>query len=338
MRYAVIDIEWFNKPFFMISQIGGIMFDGNHKELSRIYHTIKTDVKPLKKEMEQFGFEPDMFEKAIGRKRAMKDFNYWLCGCNKVILWSKETEEVLKKLFETYKPSVYPDIVVVNSEYKACFNYGSFKKHCKRYGIKIDKPMHIAINDCEYLSKLYRIVSDETFPVSDKKKLKSEDEQRISDLEISPYRAIDGSGVFHHKECHYVKNSDVHKLIPLFNYCHADVLGYTPCKCCKPASAVQHTDIVKWDFEGIKQYCRKLKIDCKVRNDLIYIITPLATWFFFTNRMYIILYHENHNKKTSAQKSQPKMFHIQSKTFTDPMDAIFYIYCHDLSAEKCKRK
>ena len=81
------------------------------------------------------------------------------------------------------------------------------------------------------------------------------------------------------------------------------------------------------DFNAIKGYCSKLNIDCKVRNKLIYITTSAASWFFFTNRTYIILYHESRRRNhAKAWGNLSKSFHIQDKTFTDPIDAIYYIY------------
>ena len=329
MRYAVVDVEWVNQPYMALAQIGGIMFDSRHKEISRLYHIVKLDTKKLKKGIKRAGFDPEMFKNGVSKSYAVKNFIHWLWGCNRIVVWSKDSADVLRDIFKSYKPTVHPDIIVVQEEYKQYLSHYSFEKVCMRYSIKMDKPLHISINDCEYLSKLYRIVLNGDLSQSTEK-FKTAEEQHNADVDACQYWAIAGSTVFHNRDCRYVKTCNTEKVHPLFSYGHADILGYTPCKCCSPQAPGQYPYIVEWDFDAIRRYCNKLKVRCQISNELIYITTGVSTWFFFVNRTYIILHHENWTKNpTKARSNSPKSFHVQDISFTDPIDAIFYIYCHD---------
>ena len=333
MRYAVVDFKWFSKPSFMFSQISGIMFDSDHNELSRIYHVIRPERKAQWNELKRMGVDTDIYKKGINESSARKKFVCWLDGCNKIIVWNRNTEDVLRKLFGTHKPQVYPEIEVAQVTYEDYFLHCSLEKLYRRYNIKTDNPADNAMNNCSCISQLYRIAVCGQLPGNLKQRYRSEENEHSSDIADSPYYAIAGSSVFHHKNCFHVKNRQDGRLIPLFNYCHADLLEYRACKCCKPEPPAKQSSADNWDLKAIKNYCSKLNFKCRVKDEQLYIMTGVATWFFFINRTYIVLYHEN-----LRPTRYDRRFHIQKQSFTDPLDTIFYIYCHDIVEIKKKKR
>lgn len=337
MKYAIIDLEWLSKPYKNIVQIGGIMFDNDNKEISRFYKIIRPAVKLRQKEADFMHLTADALNSGISITSAAKQFIFWLNGCRELIVWSEDAQQMLHELLSEYEDMMYHKIIALKCKYKIQLGEASFENTCKRFGIKICNPLHISINDCIYLASVYRILYNIP-PWVDKRTViaKSFDaKQYRKSYSNCTYTALPESSVFHRKSCHYIYEKNNDRKISFFNSEHAVILGYEPCKCCKPDTANVIRE--KWNYDEIEEYCSALKLRCVIYPECIYVTTDISSWFFKSGKDTIVLYHSNFFRRNHYKHNKWKEdYHEQQKRFDDPMDAVYYIYCHDKSASKAR--
>ena len=127
----------------------------------------------------------------------------------------------------------------------------------------------------------------------------------------------------------------------LFNITHPYIIGCEPCKNCmdekeqaKRTKIVYYTKRVKWDYDVLEHYCDSLGIKCNIYSDWVYIYTGLSTWFFRRDVPEITLFHENYIKHNTKKNKWGQDYHKQNKQFYDPLEAVYYIYCHDKAGYK----
>lgn len=335
MKYAIIDLEWSGKPYENIVQIGGIKFDEKNKEISRFYKVVRPSVQLRQDELDFMHLSADEVNSGISITSAARQLIFWLGGCRELIVWSPDAQQMLYKFLCRYEDPMYHKITVLQYEYARQVGGISFAKVCKKFGIKICTPLHISINDCVYLASVYRILYDIPSWVDQKTVItKSSDEKQYRKSYSScKFIALSGSGIFHRKNCRYICEKDDSRKIVLFNSNHAITLGYKPCKYCKPEIKIAKRE--KWDYDEIEDFCNALNLECVIYPKWIQVITGISSWLFKSEGDTIVLHHSNKLRRNYSKSNKCKEdYHEQQERFKDPLDAVFYIYCHDKAALK----
>lgn len=343
MYYAAADVEWTGyskKPV----QMGAILLDDEGRELSRFHRVIRPPSGTEWRDIEFMGLSEEELRGAVPIGAAVKDFFKFIGKCSVVYVWGEESKELLYRLRDRFCPGYEVSITVMQG--REDVGNSSFKKTCARLGIQISKPLHHSMNDCEYIARILRRLRQADKPSADTPKeaprLKYVKREEIkAAVEDSEFLAVKGRTVFHRPECRFVSGRAADGLTGYYDYLHASMSGLTPCKCCRPQKEKKKPSLSqpkpdKWDTENIRQYCESLELKCVVYDKIIYIYTGAAEWYFMRNKDKIVLHHENWLRKKKYAKWEDG-FHVQEKRFTDPKEAIFYIYCHDkkLMNAKC---
>ena len=310
------------------------MYDDEYKEISRFDKQIHPDVKH-RKNVENANLPLDEINSGDSLASAVNRFIYWLNGCRELVVWGKETRDLLEELLQKYEGISYHKIIAIQEDYVSKLSMYSFEKICNRLGITLRMPMNKGENNCERLCMLYRIVSNSPEWLSPRMTVSVMiDEKQYKKCSAHcKYAALVNGQAYHCKNCRFLKKRDDNEIILLFNDNHAMTLGYVPCKCCISTTSVSVRK--KWDFDEIKEYCKALNMKCIIYPDSIQIKTEISSWLFQSETHTIVLYHENCYKRNNiSNKKRKDYYHIQEKMFDDPMEAIFYIYCHDKAGNK----
>lgn len=342
MYYAAADVEWTGyckKPV----QLGAILLDDEGRELSRLHRVIRPPTGEKWKDIGFMGLSEEELRGAVCITAAVRDFFKFIGKCSVVYVWGEESKVLLYSLRDRFCPEYEVSITVLQG--REGIGLSSFKKTCAKLGITVDKPMHHSMNDCEYITEMLVRLRREKKAVDSVRKeaprLKYvKREETKASIEDSAFLAVNGRTVFHRPDCRFVSGRAVFELTGYYDYFHAKMSGLAPCKCCrpekekpkynsdKPKPSVSQQKPDKWDTENIRQYCESLQLSCRVYDKIIYIFTGAAEWYFMRNKDKIVLHHENWLYKNNCSK-WGYGFHVQEKRFTDPKEAIFYIYCHD---------
>ena len=342
MYYAAADVEWAGyskKPV----QLGAILLDDEGRELSRLYRVIRPPSGTEWRDIEFMGISEDELRGAVPIAAAVKEFFKFIGKCRQVYVWGEESKELLYRLKDRFCPGYEVSIIVLQG--REDVGNSSFKKTCEKLGIQLGKPLHHSMNDCEYIRKMIgrlrqtKKTADKVQNEAPRLKYVKREEIKAS-VEDSAFLAVKGRTVFHRPECRFVAGRAADELTGYYDHLHAKMSGLTPCKCCrpekekpkysqsKPKSPQAQLKPDKWDTDNIRQYCESLELKCQVYDKIIYIFTGAAEWYFKRNSDKIVLHHENWLRKKNYAKWEDG-FHVQEKRFTDPKEAIYYIYCHD---------
>lgn len=354
MIYAAADIEWVGLNSKKPVQLGAVLIDENGREISRYYCVIKPPAGSEWRNIEFMGISEKMLEKAVSLTSAVKAFFSFTQNCSEIYVWSRESELLLDSLRNGFCPEFRTEISAVQGSPQC--GMASFEKTCQKLDITITKQLHNSMNDCEYLAEMLRrmklldkpSVQKTGSPVGEsvlKYAYRQENYAPISECEFA---AIKGRTVFHYPQCRFIAGRSDNELEGFFDYFHAAMNGLKPCKCCRPtkkhpkpsstASPSKQTKAeAKWNTDSIIQKCGTLGIKCTVYENIIYIYTGVSEWYFHRNVGKIRIYHENWLRKEN-QTNWASGFHIQNKTFNDPIDAVFYIYCHDKKMKYANEK
>lgn len=321
MIFAVIDIEWVGGPLGNIVQLGGIMYDEYFNEKRRFYRI----VKPCKYKEEDLAFMnlgKEDVESGVDINTAACEFRKWLGNCRKIVVWSEQTRVQLEKLLRRYATYHYARTTALQEEYKSFLGTRSFCRICECYNIPVNKQMHISINDCEYLGALYKILWNT--PSSE---LKNTVKRSVKKAK---YHVLKNSTIYHDNNCRYIKERLRMDKLPIVNSIHADVLGLKPCKCCNPEQAeLIPVPPVEWYEEDVEKFCEALNLRCEIYFNTIHIHSDISTWYFRRNTSKVKLNHQNLYANHNGHHKFKHDYHDQNLIFSDPMDAIWYIYKHD---------
>lgn len=321
MDFAVIDIEWLNGPIENIVQLGAIMYDENFKEKRRFYRVLKP-CKYKEKDISFMHLTTDDIEAGVDFRTAFRKFRHWLGKCRNFIVWSEQSRIRLEAIMRKYATCHFVRVTALQEEYKNFFCCFSFDRICELCGIALKKPLHIAINDCEYLGKVFKIVHNT--------KLTRKKRAISTHLEKSEHCTLSGSNTYHKNSCRYIKGKSGENKIAIINSVHADVLGLKPCKCCNPDQAeLIPVPPIEWYEDDIEKFCEILNLRCEIFFNTIYIYTDISAWYFRRNTSKIRLNHQNMYLNHNGHHKCKSDFHSQKAIFEDPMDAIWYIYKHD---------
>lgn len=163
-------------------------------------------------------------------------------------------------------------------------------------------------------------------------------EQKGLQSEVSedfPFYAVKNRAVFHSHGCRFISGKSPKELVGLYGYDQARMMGMTPCNCCAPQREKQSGER-GWDASAIESLCDRLGIGCAVGEKAVSITTGAGEWLFYRSEENIILHHEGwlyKNRKYGKRAG----FEIRDKVFAEPLEAVFYVYCHDkryMGAEK----
>lgn len=346
MNYAAVDVEWTGyskKPV----QLGAILLDDEGRELSRLHRVIRPPTGKEWKDIGFMGLSEEELRGAVCITAAVRDFFKFIGKCRQVYVWGEESKQLLYSLRDRFCPEYEVSITVLQG--REGIGLSSFKKTCAGLGIQTDKPLHHSMNDCEYITEmLVRLRRAKKSEEKESPRLKyvKREENHAAPAD-SAFLALKGRTVFHRPECRFVSGRADNELVGFYDHLHASMSGLTPCKCCRPEkkkhsqpeskTAETQPKEDKWDTENIMQYCESLQLSCRVYDKIIYIFTGAAEWYFMRNKDKIVLHHENWLYKNNRSK-WGYGFHVQEKRFTDPKEAIYYIYCHDkkFMRKKCK--
>lgn len=349
MIYAAADIEWVGLNRKMPVQIGALLIDENGKELSTYYRVIKPPLGSRWRNIDFMGLSDKMFESAVSLTAAVKSFFGFTQNCSRIYVWGKESEYLLDNLRNSICPEYETEITAVQGSSKNCSV--SFKKVCQSLDIPVTKQLHNSMHDCEYLAEILRRLNlwDKSLSVhrqsasvkSDFLKYVKREETRAPVKECA-FAAIKGRITFHYPQCRYIYDRNDDELEGFFDYAHAAMQGRKPCKCCRPRPESSKLSSpskspVKWDTDSIIEQCCRLGLKCTVYEKIIYIYTGVSEWYFYRNVGKIRIYHENW-LRSENQSRWASGFHIQDKVFSDPNEAVFYIYCHDKKLRRAKEK
>lgn len=139
--------------------------------------------------------------------------------------------------------------------------------------------------------------------------------------------AVKNRAVFHRHDCRFISGKAESELVGLCDYDEGRLMGMTPCNCCCPERE-EHLQERRWDRPAIESLCEKLGICCDVSEGSVSIITGAARWCFYRSKENIVLHHESwlyKNRKYGKRAG----FEIRDKLFSEPLEAVFYVYCHD---------
>lgn len=341
MYYAAVDAEWTGKRNKKPVQLGAILLDDEGRELSRLHRVIRPPSGTEWRDIEFMGLSEKELRGAVCITAAVKDLFGFIGKCSQVYVWGEESKELLYSLRDGFCPEYEVNITVLQG--REDVGHYSFEKTCARLGIQLDKPLHHSMNDCEYIMKLLGRIrqakksADKVTKEPPRLKYVKRAEIKAA-VEDSAFLAVKGRTVFHRPECRFVSGRADNELVGFYDHLHASMSGLAPCKCCrpekekhsqpKPKTSETQPKTDKWDTENIRQYCESLEMKCKVYDKIIYIYTGAAEWYFMRNKDKIVLHHENWLRKKNYAKWED-CFHVQEKRFTDPKEAIYYIYCHD---------
>lgn len=351
MYYAAVDAEWtgYNKKPV---QLGAILLDDEGRELSRLHRVIRPPSGTEWRDIDFMGLSEEELRGAVSITAAVKELFRFIGKCRQIYVWGEESSKLLYSLRDRFCPEYEVNITVLQG--REDVGNSSFKKTCEGLGIQTDKPFHHSMNDCEYitemLARIRRAKKSSGIIKNEPPRLKYvKREETNAPAEDSRFLAVKGRTVFHRPECRFVSGRSADSLMGYYDALHAEMSGLIPCKCCRPekkkpkcspakqksSSAQPKPD--KWDTDNIMEYCESLELDCRVYDKVIYIYTGAAELYFKRNKDKIILHHENWLYKKKRSSKWADDFHIQEKQFTDPKEAIFYIYCHDkkLIRSKC---
>ncbi len=339
MKYCIVDLEWIRHPKTYIVQIGAIMFNEDDNEVSRFFRVIKPSCEYSPESIKFMPITANEIDSGVSFDDALRQFVSWLNGCYELLVWDDDARSLLYTILKNYERLPYHKIISLRKELKPVNGERSFKETCKRLGIKIRAPLHNSINDCTYLSSVYRILRNSPPWASEEVEIRYCDDGKTvfeNCLNSCLFITMQGSKTYHRKTCYHIRNKTEEKKILLFNMTHSQIIGCEPCKDCmdekeqaKRFKAVYYTKRQVWDYDALEQYCKSLKIKCTVYPDWVYVITNMSTWFFKRDVPEILLFHENYIKRNTKKNKWKEDYHIQNKRFKDPMEAVYYIYCHD---------
>lgn len=304
MRYAIVDLEWIKKPYINLIQIGGIMYDEDHKEISRYYSVCRPNkgIKLKQRDIECTDLSVADVMGAVNHLTAIKGLLFWLTGCRSVIVWGKDTLKLLDSILQRYSRTEI-QLCDIKDKYK-CFKKIEF--YCRKYGIEMKEPIRNAVNDCLNTFEVYRAL-EKNRPA---------------------FIALRGSKVFHRIGCRYIKGKDTHIFFQSIS--EAESKGFCPCRSCAPDTADTFTRSyrAKWDRDDIITCCDRFGFDCKIDGGIIFIDTKASSWYFEMDSSSVKLYHSGkYNKRFNCEGQS--FYHLQKKNFSDPVEAIKYIGAHD---------
>lgn len=156
------------------------------------------------------------------------------------------------------------------------------------------------------------------------------DEQKILQREVSEkysFYAVKNRAVFHRPGCRFISDKSANELVGLFDYDEGRMMGMTPCNCCAPQREKQRGDC-GWDTSAIESLCERLGFGCRAGEKIVSITTGAAEWRFYRSEENIVLHHESWIYKNRGYGKRAG-FEIRDKVFSEPLEAVFYIYCHD---------
>ncbi|MGN0639264.1 MAG: hypothetical protein ACI4J0_12905 [Huintestinicola sp.] len=139
--------------------------------------------------------------------------------------------------------------------------------------------------------------------------------------------AVKNRAVFHRPECRFISGKSPKELMGLFDYDEGRMMGMTPCNCCAPQREAR-SEGRRWDALAIESLCERLGIGCDVGEKAVCITTGAAEWRVYPGSDKIVLHHESwlyKNRKYGKRAG----FEIRDKLFAEPLEAVFYVYCHD---------
>lgn len=137
--------------------------------------------------------------------------------------------------------------------------------------------------------------------------------------------AVKNRVVFHRPGCRFISGKSAKELVGLFDYDEGRMMGMTPCNCCAPQREKQPYE---WDTRAIESLCERLGIGCDVGEKAVSITTAVAQWRFYCSKENIVLHHESWLYK-NRKYGKWAGFEIRDKVFPEPLEAVFYVYCHD---------
>lgn len=155
---------------------------------------------------------------------------------------------------------------------------------------------------------------------------KTEFNKGMSGRELSFY-AVKNRAVFHRPDCRFISGRSANELVGLYDYDQGLLMGMTPCNCCVPRRENLPEDS-GWDTDAIERLCEKLDIRCDIKDKNVCITTGAAEWRFYRSKENIVLHHESWLYK-NRKYGKWAGFDIRDKVFAEPLEAVFYIYCHD---------
>ena len=160
----------------------------------------------------------------------------------------------------------------------------------------------------------------------------------MNEAEKYSFYAVKNRAVFHRPGCRFVSGKASNELVGLYDYDEGRMMGMTPCNRCNPCAEGMPEG--GWDTSAIESLCQRLGIGCRAGEKTVSITTGAGEWRFYRSEENIILHHEGwlyKNRKYGKRAG----FEIRDKVFPEPLEAVFYVYCHDkryMGAECSERK